>query len=319
MDLAQRLNEPTIRLQDLLVEWSPSKAQEGNLIHMNPWKECSNPKLLGHPLRVGEDGTIDPACVPDTLYSWADMDFIKKLVKTNSAQTWKDLISIESGIYFSATPASTFGYGAMDESGGYALRMKLRAGVKFRFVEFDPGKLETKAVPVPPSSGIVLRQFPGPTCSRRPIAEARETVYVRYWSFKSAPGNEFPDGLQEAGLEFIICSRSVLESWSYGTREFYDELVRDVRRFTIAGSPTSAPSYIRRFTDGETQPRIFDILTDGHPFTQQHLINVLRRQFVLSLREEGSVYVNPELGTPSELRRRHFQTKMRSWFTPGSR
>ncbi len=317
MDLAQRLNEPVLRLQDLLVEWSPFKFSATNL--PNPWKECSNPKLFGHPLGVREDGTIDPACVPDTLYSWANMGLIDYLAHTNGVKTWKDLISEGNGIYLSATPASTFGYGAMDESGGYALRMKLRAGVKFRFVEFDPVKLEPKGTPVPPGSGMVLREFPKPNCSRRPIAEARETVYVRYWSFKSAPGDEFPAGLQEAGLEFIICSRSVLESWSFGTREFYDELVRDVRRFTMAEPLTSAPSYIRRFNAGDTQPRILDILTDGHPFTQQHLINVLRRQFVMSLREEGRIYVNPELGSASELERRHFQTKKRSWFSPEGR
>ncbi len=319
LDLSQRLIDPVLRLQDLLVEWTPKKGPPGTESFKNPWAECTNPRLFGHPLRVGDDGSIDPRCAPDTLYSWTSLSFVDQLAVTNGRKSWKDLITGDSGIYFSATPASTFAYGAVDESGGYALRMKLKPGVKFRFVEFDPGKLEPPGAAVPPTKGSVLREFPKPVCTLRPLAEALETVYVRYWSFKSAPGEEFPEGLQDAGLEYIICSRSVLESWSFGTREFYDELVRDVRRFTMLAPPASTPSYIRRVVGGETTPIILDILTDEHPFTQQHLINVLRRHFVMGLRKEGKVFVNPELGRPALLERRHFQTKLDSWFSAEAR
>ncbi len=312
--LAGRLLEPELRLKDFLVEWSPLS---GSAVAPNPWKECANPRLFGHPLTVADDGTIAADCLPDTLYSWNTRGAIDFLRRTNGARTWKDLIAGDAGVYFSASPAATFGYGAMDESGGYAIRAKLRPGVKFKFLDFAPEKLEPPGPPVPPKEGFVLRAFPNPVCAARPIPEANTTVYVHYWNYKSAPGEEFPAGLQEAGLEYVVCSLSVLESWSFGTREFYDELVRDVRRFASADAPASAPSYIRRSEGGGTRPRIFDILSDGHPFTQLHLANVFRRQFTLALRNEGEIFVNPEAGRVSELRRRHFETDKPSWFGPG--
>ncbi len=305
-----------LKLSELLVEWNPREVKrKGELI--NPWATCSEPRLQDHPQPISADGTPVKACVADTLYYWGDPAYVDSLRGPSKHKNWRQMIYGDSGIYLVTSPASTFGYGSVDGSGGLAIRFKLRPGVKYKLTHFDPSVLEPVPYRARTVDEVEIRQLMRPGCSQFPAKEVHDTVYIRYWSYREPPRKEHPQGVHDAGLEYVICSLNVIESWSYGTRDFYDEFVRDIRRFVEGWDPPGAPSYIRRRgPDGMTRPMFLGLLTDHRPFTQGHLIRTLKLQLEVAADDRGEIFLNPHAGKRNDLRRRHFETTTPSWFNP---
>jgi hypothetical protein len=202
---------------------------------------------------------------------------------------WVELPYFNNALYLSETPMSSFGYGSNDGSGGYAIRIKLKAGVHFLIV------------PAPPNCQTV-----GDI--------GKNTVFVRVFD------NNHGGGKLSSGADFILCSSEPVHSWSYGTREFYDELSRDVSRATNPPTPNSWLSYMRRpDATGTYQPSIWDLGSDHHPFTDQQLTNTLKNQLVMSNDNEGKIFYNPDdPGTEAKKREEHFTTKIPNWFNENS-
>ncbi len=305
-----------LSLRELLVEWVPREIKRKGEF-LNPWAACSEPRLQDHPQPLTADGTPVNACVADTLYYWGEPAYVDSLKERSRARDWRQLIDGDPGLYLVTSPASTFGYGSVDGSGGLAVRIKLRPGVKYKLTHYDPSVFEPVPFRAVTVDTVEIRQLNRPGCSQFPANEVHDTVYLRYWSYREPPRKEHPKGVHDGGLEYVICSMNVIESWSYGTRDFYDEFVRDTRRFVEGWDLPGAPSYIRRReSDGKTRPILFGIVTDHRPFTQRHLIQALKLQLDLAATGRGQVFLNPHGGNSKELRRRHFKTATPSWFNP---
>ncbi len=314
--LRSLLPRQDLKLSELLVEWVPQEVKRnGKLI--NPWAKCSEPKLQDHPQPLAPDGTPVKACTSDTLYYWGDPTYVDFLKDLSKERNWRRLIDGDTGLYLVTSPAATFGYGSIDGTGGLAVRIKLRPGVKYKLTEFDESVLEPTPFRPRTVEKVEIKELKRPGCSQFPASEIHDTVYIRYWSYREPPRKEHPSGAHDAGLEYVICSMAVIESWSHGTRDFYDELVRDVRRFVEGWDPPGAPSYIRRRrSDGKTEPVLLRNLTDHRPFTQRHLIQALKLQLDAAANGRGEIIPNPQAGRRAKLLREHFRSATPSWFNP---
>jgi hypothetical protein len=260
-------------------------------VDTNPWQACLDPSEYDHPVKLrSASGRISPLCAPDTLYSWGPMVKIQDLQAQIGDGKWKNNPFYNDALYLSHSPLSSFGYGSSDETGGYAIRVKLRPGTRV----------------------VLLDSAQTPDCTTFPKKESDDTVYIRI--FINNHG-----GAQSSGEDYVLCSSKPIESWSYGTRGFYDELVRDVNRVTSPAHPDDWLSYMRRpDASGTFEPAIWNIGSDSHPFTQEQLIETMEKQLLLAADQKGRIYVNPDApGTEKQKRDDHFKTAIPNWFDPG--
>ena len=158
-----------------------------------PMKKCEVPSHRNH-LTKSDGNYLNSECTPDTLYSWGNYLklewFLSNLPdKENwSGKLLKPLFTVSSA-------AATFAYGNMP------IRIKLKPHTRFRLL-------------VNPPENICENDNPAWGISK---TETLNTVFSRLVLR--------PDGL--SFLEHIICGKDVIESWSYGTKEHYDEVIRD--------------------------------------------------------------------------------------------
>jgi hypothetical protein len=216
---------------------------------------------------------------------WGPMKKIRDLEGSIGAGAWAKRPFFNDALFLAESPASSFGYGSDDDAGGYAFRAKIRPGVRFKF----------------------LRD--APACTSYEEAEASNTVYIHIFT------NDHGDGKQISGQDFVLCSSGPLESWSYGTKQFYDEFVNDVVRIRDPARKNDHISYMTRpDAHGKFQPAIFELGSDGHPFSTGQLINSLKLQLVLSAESGGKVYYNPKLRASPGTAEAAFKTRLPSWF-----
>jgi hypothetical protein len=271
-----------LKLQDLLKFWIAGDAHPGG---PNPFTACLDRDQENHPAKHTNDWFLTSDCAPDTLYSWGPMKKIRDLESSIGAGAWKKRPFFNDALFLAESPASSFGYGSGDDAGGYAIRAKIRHGVRFKF----------------------LRE--APTCATYEEAEASNTVYIHIFT------NDHGDGKQSSGQDFVLCSSGPLESWSYGTKQFYDELVNDVVRIRDPSRKNDHISYMTRpDAHGKFQPAIFELGSDGHPFSTGQLINTLKLQLTLSSESGGKVYYNPKLRDSPGASEAAFKTRLPSWF-----
>jgi len=183
--------------------------------------------------------------------------------------TWSDRILINQPLFMARSPVATFGFGSHDEAGGYPMRVEIAPGVRFKVMGINT---------------------PWPDCGAQ---EARRTVYIRaLGEYDGArPWGDY------AAEDFMVCSSDVIKSWSYGTKESYDEIVRDLREALAGGDWDGYVTYRRR-AGFPYRPFFLNINADNHPFTQSQLIHTLRRLLDLTARDRGAVYTNPAYGRP---------------------
>lgn len=259
--VAAALAGQDLTLLDLLQTWS-----DGAAAPRAP-ERCVEPKYFDRRLKTDAEGFVDPECVPKILYSWGDWKRLKWLQLRLGAFGWGDRILIGQPLFVARSPVATFGFGSFDERGGYPMRVELAPGVRFRVLGVNT---------------------PWPDCARVP--DPANTVYIRaLGSYDGArPWGDY------AAEDFMICSSAVIRSWSYGTKESYDEIVRDVRK-AIAGTDWDGYVTYRERAGRPYRPFFLNINADNHPFTQLQLIETLKRLLIYSARDQGGVYVNPSL------------------------
>ncbi len=275
------LTTPPVTLKSLA-------AKSGPLSDSDPWDSCRNPKYGGHAIQLENDKWIRRDCMPDTLYSWGPEGLIYSLQAEMSGPSWRNeaIEGQDAFLWLSRTPASTYGYGSRDESGGQLVRMKLKPGVRFKLVD----------------TGM-------PDCWRLSEEEIQNTVFVRT---DVHPNNVFRGGPEIIQEDFGLCSPGPVHSWSYARPEIFDEILRDVRKQLTAG-PNQTYTYTSWKLPGETkhQMKLFHQPLDYHPFTQHQLINTIQYMRKISEAKAGAITFAPGITPSSE---DHFATAYPIWF-----
>jgi hypothetical protein len=119
----------------------------------------------------------------------------------------------------------------------------------------------------------------------------------------------------------VLCSNGPIESWSYGTREQYDEMVKDTRYILNPANQNTNPAhgadyqtYIESAADGH--PLFFGTTIDGRTYTETGLAADFQRALDLAESGAGRVYVNPDSRTqdPAADFKKHFETKLPAYF-----
>lgn len=272
-----------LELSQLLHTWDPAPASDRG----NPWAGCENPAAFGRYLKTDSEGYLSRDCSPDTLFTWGPLWRLKILERRMGNGSWSQNIAFGSRpLFFARTPAATFGFGSGDESGGYGARMKLKPGVRIKYLGLNADP---------------------PDCKKIPQAEQDSTVYLRILGGVDDARN-FGNYSAE---DFMLCSSAPIESWSYGTKGFYDELVRDLRLAT-SDRRKEWPGYVQYQTPNSQNAHLLDLNADRHPFTQTQLLNTMKHQLRLSESDSGRLFVNPnaEEGAAS----RHYQSSNPAWF-----
>lgn len=118
--------------------------------------------------------------------------------------------------------------------------------------------------------------------------------------------------------EFVINRTSMIESWSYGTPEIYDELVRDIKRHLTnkrTETLTSQESGDRPYTqaDGYLHALYENDGMDGTNFNEKALKNNLLKLIAMILKGEGKV-LHPK-GVCRNYDE-HYSTNKPIWFNP---
>ncbi len=129
---------------------------------------------------------------------------------------------------------------------------------------------------------------------------------------------DFPKQVRVATLsyqEFIIDDASILESWSYGTPEQYDEIVKDILR--ISSGKRAQGFYIgppeERDLSVSGMNRIYGSLADGLAVTEETLKRNLLELIRMILNREGRIHYAQDV---CRSRRKHFLTERPTYFNP---
>jgi hypothetical protein len=111
-------------------------------------------------------------------------------------------------------------------------------------------------------------------------------------------------------LDYDYVVGDEIESWSYGTPEHYDEIVRDYLRFK-SGEPWIG--YMPTADDHDNDRLFFESSLDGHAFNPDALKNSLREMIRMVLNGEGRIYY-----AKGQCRNRslEFQTRFPTYFNP---
>ena len=175
----------------------------------NDWLKCAKRSYhKGHYLPFVKDpGSGNPKyisqCSIDTIYSWQNLKFIKSLARKSSPSIVLPFGRSPKGwkvLYFWRTPAAIHAYN------NYFIRVKLKPKTKFILI----GDIHYPCE---------LPKFKG---------KLKDSLFVRF--YRNLKGHEIS--------EFMLCSSGPVESWSYGMRESYNELNREIN--WILGKDTTS-------------------------------------------------------------------------------
>lgn len=145
-------------------------------------------------LTKNQNGYIVPECTPEILYSWGGFDKLNWFVNNmGNSKSWPS--PMPRGLFTTSSAAGTFGYGPV------AIRIKVKPSVRFKLA-------------VSPAVSTCAGYFANGTINRE---SAKNTIVSRL--------DLRADGL--SFLEYTICSSEVIDSWSYGKSEHFDEILRD--------------------------------------------------------------------------------------------
>jgi hypothetical protein len=154
------------------------------------WNDCWDGDFDGQPIGSPDIVGLPKICQPDTLYSWGDQRKLDMLNKEAGAdKKWSNLFARE--IFTHINPVATFGYGP------FPIRFKLKSTTKFFLYSADELPLNDNSL-----------------CTQLSVEDQKRTVVVRDWVSEGV-----------TGVDYIICSPNVIESWSINTKTHYDEIV----------------------------------------------------------------------------------------------
>lgn len=158
-----------------------------------PQKLNCEVKSQRYHLTHNKDGYITPECTPEVLYSWGGFDKLNWFVNNLGNSKWPH--QLPRSLFTTSSAAATFGYGPV------AIRIKVKPSVRFRLVVSPSGNTCEHYI----SEGYLTSQ------------NLSNTIIARL--------DLRDDGL--SFMEYAICSGGVIESWSYGMPEHFDEILRD--------------------------------------------------------------------------------------------
>lgn len=164
--------------------------------------DCVSILRANHTVLTETSGELVKKCQPDTLFTW---------INNNQMLGWKAYSKLgfigkkwpkflPSQIFTARTPLASHGYGPNQ------IRLKLKDGVKFVYPQV--GQIDSKN-----NNG----QDAGyDWCKNHP--KETNTIVVR--------SKYVDENKDDAIAEYIMCSPSVIHSWSTGTKKAYNEMVR---------------------------------------------------------------------------------------------
>lgn len=150
-------------------------------------------------------------CQPDTLYSWGPAEKTSDLKAAGwGIPFWTRMVEGKmrhTPIFATTDPVGSFGYGP------YAIRIKLKKGVRFKHDL---------------NNSLSAYQY----CDEDHMSAeaAQNTVVVRYLSIPGGWPDKFNKqhpGHTGSALDFIICGPGPIHSWSYGTKQHLEEILRN--------------------------------------------------------------------------------------------
>ncbi|HWU43056.1 MAG TPA: hypothetical protein VN132_06450, partial [Bdellovibrio sp.] len=163
-----------------------------------PQKSCEVKADRYHLTKTDKNGYITSECTPEILYSWGGFDKLEWYIDNlGTKKSWPQ--KLPRSLYTVPSAAATFGYGQI------SLRFKIKKDVKFKLLR-NPSTNDC--------NGLVSAHL-------AKTSEFDNTIFARL---------NIDDGL--SFLEFILCSSSPIESWSFGRPENYDEILRDYNWMT---------------------------------------------------------------------------------------
>jgi len=240
-------------------------------------KKCKSSQFDYHVMPFADDGQLREECRPDTIYSWGDqvkLDWWQKNV--GDQHPWAK--NFQHVLYATTSPVGSFPYGPIP------IRIKLKKDVNFKLID-----------------ARVTAYMIGPACGGLiPLSEVENTVVTLFWTNT--------DG--RSGVDYILCSSGPIESWSFGQKLHYDEIVDDVL-WAKGHLGMNYDLYQKKY--GDTVPLFALGNIDGHidsePILRSELIQV-QETAALGL---GHIYYN--LGVPHDPDE-HFRTHIPTYYNP---
>ncbi len=113
------------------------------------------------------------------------------------------------------------------------------------------------------------------------------------------------------GLDYGFCSPDAVESWSYGTREHYDEVIKDYLWFK---DPVHTQRGEIETYDNAGFAQLFQKNWDSHDFSESTLQRYLGLWQTLITQDKGEVFVNPDAPASERTRAAHFKTTRPIYF-----
>lgn len=267
-------------LEDFLILWnSESETGDGK----NYFDDCIESREGNAPVRYENEHIVDP-CKPDVLYSWGPKDKILDMEKAmpnippvglnNKNAKWTGNPNPGS---FLNTLFATLSPVSSYGYGHWPVRIKVKKGVNFRLSR-ELGLVDT--------------------------GSEEETIWM-------SASNPKYDSLMN---EFRIRSSAVIESWSYGTPEHYDEIVRDLRRlFSGKSFVPFVKDYQNPVLKSRKKLKLVERITSNEMELgkEEHLKKGLLEMIQMILNHEGQIYYAPGV---CHSRAQHFATDRPTYF-----
>lgn len=221
---------------------------------LGAWRGCMDADRDLHPV-ASKDGQLLEECLPDTLYTWGPAQKLESLRKEAppSSSRWSD--SFEKAVFTHINPSATFGYGEM------TFRIKLKPGTRF-----------------------LRMSYAG--CDKLTHAQLKDTVIVNFWSSGYGEGGVVH---WKSGVDYILCGPGPIQSWSYGTKEHYDEIVRSLLWLKNGRQDSDWLPYTRQNGKGE----LFDSGADRLDWSRARLFANLARMRRIIEEKRGSISFAP--------------------------
>jgi hypothetical protein len=251
----------------------------------NVWFPQKQKLAVGYTYKKCEDSTRHRHLIENT----PDGGVLSKDCVPDTLYSWGDLAKLNwfkqnlSGdqwtgrlpreLFTTQSPSGSFGYGPI------AARFKIKPHVKY----------------------VVRRMDTNRPCSSASDEEANNTVYVISWEWYS-----------NNGLDYVICSTNVIESWSYDTKEHYDEVASDAT-WVLSHKPNEYSLYASTPAGWWYWNQAAITSENNYSFEQQNFDHFLAGWIRAMAGGDGNIYYNK--GVPKD-RGRHFRTSHPIYYNP---
>jgi hypothetical protein len=206
------------------------------------WDQCWDDQFDNQPIGPHDVPGLPTICQPDTLYTWEGPRTLAMLKsEAGDEKPWAKYFDKE--IFSHINPVATFGYGPM------AFRYKLKPGTQFYL--YTDNQISTDG------DGL---------CEQLKVAQQENTIVVRAWKNDST-----------SGVDYLICSPQVIESWSYDTKTHYDEIIASLNwNFDQTKTDATVNNWIP-YTITSGTADFFDSGLDSRDWSRDYLLKNLTK------------------------------------------